>query len=183
MFSRISHWKGQEYFIEIINKLKNFNEYDSMEFWIVGDAVMGSEEEKYKEKILKLIDTYKLDNKIKLLGFVENPIEYMKEIDILLLPSIYPEPFGRVVVEAMLLQKVVIATNHGGVTEIIENKKSGILVNVDNLVQEISDSILTLFKNKELYKSLSINGHKRAVDNFSEEKMLRKIKEIIKGLE
>jgi len=182
MFSRISHWKGQEYFIEAIKKLRdNFNN-ENMEFWIVGDAVMGSEEERYKNKILKMIKEYHLESSIKLFGFVENPIDYMKEIDVLLLPSIYPEPFGRVVVEAMLLKRVVIATNQGGVTEIIENNISGILVDIENLVQDLYKNIKKVYEDKDYYIKLSTNGYKRAIENFTEEKMLKNIDKIIKGL-
>jgi len=183
MFSRISHWKGQKYFIEAIKKIQENMNCKDIEFWIVGDAVMGSEEEKYKKKILKMIKEYNLEDKIKLFGFVENPIDYMQEIDVLLLPSIYPEPFGRVVVEAMLLKKVVIATNQGGVREIIENNVSGILVDTENLAQNLYENIKKVYENRDFYNKLSINGYKRAIENFTEEKMLKNIDNIIKGLQ
>jgi len=182
MFSRISHWKGQEYFIEAINLLQKYKEFKNMEFWVVGDAVMGSEEEKYKQKILNLIEKYKLSDNIKMFGFVNNPIEYMKYIDILILPSIYPEPFGRVVVEAMLLKKVVIATNMGGVTEIINHKEDGILVDLENLSYDISQWIIELYNDRNLYEKLSEQGYKKALNNFTEEKMLKQIDECIRNL-
>ena len=180
MFSRISHWKGQKYFIKAVKLLKDKKEFENMEFWIVGDALMNDKDKDYKSYILKLIKKYDLEDKIKLFGFIKNSIELMQSIDILVLPSIYPEPFGRVVVEAMLLKKVVIATNHGGVTEIIENNKSGILVDVENLAYHISESILKLYNDKEFYKYLAENGNKRAIENFTEEKMLKNIDNIIK---
>ena len=178
MFSRISHWKGQEYFIEAVNNIKDNLNCKDIEFWIVGDAVMGTEEERYKKKLLKMIKAYNLKNEIKLFGFVENPLDYMKDIDVLLLPSIYPEPFGRVVVEAMLLKKVVIATNQGGVTEIIENDVSGILVETENLAQNLYENIKKVYKNRDYYNKLSINGYKRAIENFTEERMLKNIDDI-----
>jgi glycosyltransferase involved in cell wall biosynthesis len=153
-----------------------------MEFWIVGDAVMGNEEEKYKKKILSLIEKYKLSDKIKMFGFVNNPIEYMKNIDVLVLPSIYPEPFGRVVVEAMLLKKVVIATEMGGVTEIIKHKEEGILVGIENLSQNIAQWIIRLYNDKNLYTKLSEQGYKKALNNFTEEKMLKQIDQFIRNL-
>ena len=182
MFSRISHWKGQEYFIEAIHLLQNNKDFNQFEFWIVGDAVMGSEEEKYKKKILSLIKQYNLENSVKLFGFIDDPMRYMKDIDVLVLPSIYPEPFGRVVVEAMLLQKVVIATNMGGVKEIIENDKSGLLVDLDHLADNLANNFLSLYKNQEKYKSLANEGYLRAKKYFTEEKMLSHIDTIIKGL-
>jgi glycosyltransferase involved in cell wall biosynthesis len=182
MFSRISHWKGQKYFIEAINLLKDNPEFENMEFWIIGDAIMGTEEEKYKKYIIELINNYDLSDNIKLFGFIENPIEYMQNIDILVLPSIYPEPFGRVIVEAMLLNKVVIATNMGGAKEIIEHNNSGFLVETNKLEHHLKNYFLILYHNKELYNKLSENGYKTALKYFTEDIMIKNIDNIIKGL-
>jgi len=181
MFSRISHWKGQDYFIETINKLKEYENFKHMEFWIVGDAVMGSEEEKYKQKILSKIKEYNLEKHIKFFGFVENPLDYMQYIDVLVLPSIYPEPFGRVVVEAMLLKKVVIATNMGGVKEIIDNNEDGILVDMEILIKTLKNKFIELYENKKLYNKLAESAYLKAKENFTEDTMLYKINKIIKG--
>lgn len=173
MFSRISPWKGQKYFIEAIKMLN----HDKIEFWIVGDALFG--EDVYKNEIVNLVNDYKLSNRIKFIGYVNNPLDYMQDIDVLILPSVSPEPFGRVVIEAMFLKKVVIATNMGGVTEIIENEKSGFLVDPKNLVNELVKDILKVFNDRRLYHTIAENGYIRAIDNFTEERMIKQIKQIV----
>ena len=63
-----------------------------------------------------------LNNKVILLGQVDDMMSFYKGLDIFILPSIQPEPFGLVVIEAMNNKLPVVATNHGGPVEIIENK-------------------------------------------------------------
>jgi glycosyltransferase involved in cell wall biosynthesis len=70
-------------------------------------------------------------DRIRLLGF-KSPIEpYMVAVDLLLVPAL-SEPFGRTLIEAMLLGTVVVATNHGGNPEAIINGETGFLVDPDD---------------------------------------------------
>ena len=70
-------------------------------------------------------------NRIRLVGF-KSPFEpYMAAIDLLLVPALN-EPFGRTLIEAMLLGTVVVATNHGGNPEAIANRETGFLVDPDD---------------------------------------------------
>jgi glycosyltransferase involved in cell wall biosynthesis len=72
-----------------------------------------------------------IPDRVRLLGF-RSPIEpYMAALDLLLVPAL-KEPFGRTLIEAMLLGTVVVATNHGGNPEAIINGETGYLVDPDD---------------------------------------------------
>ena len=162
MAGRINRWKGQKLFIdvaELISKKDN-----NLEFLIAGSAFEG-EDFLVKELEEYIIEKH-LGDKVKLLGLVENMNSFYNQIDIFILPSTQPEPFGLVVLEAMARGIPVVATNHGGPTEIITNGKNGFLVSYDN-PNEMSKIICELIDNKEFRYNIGHNGKKNQEINFS----------------
>ncbi len=76
---------------------------------------------------IELARTLGITDKIRLMGFRQPVAPCMAGVDILLVPAL-DEPFGRTLIEAMMLGTPVIATNHGGNPEAIENDVTGFLV-------------------------------------------------------
>jgi glycosyltransferase involved in cell wall biosynthesis len=120
---RLSKQKNQIFLIKLAEYMKE----KEIKFKIL-IAGKGELEEKLKEEVR----VKKLEDKIIFLGFIENIKDFMKSIDIFLLPS-YWEGFGYVMVEAMLCEKPVIAFNVSSNPEIVENGKSGFLIENDNI--------------------------------------------------
>ena len=91
--------------------------------------------------------------------------------DIVVMPSITPEPFGRIVLEAQALGKIAIAFDHGGASETIIDGKSGFLaepVKVESLAEKISMALSLKKNNREKISKFS----KNAVSNsFSHDRM------------
>ena len=174
MAGRINRWKGQKLFIEAAKKV--IDNIDNIEFVIAGSAYEG--EEYITEQIKKYIKDNNLEHKIKLLGQVNDMKKFYESIDIFVLPSIQPEPFGLVIIEAMDCGLPVIATNHGGPVEIIENNVDGILVSYENS-DEIADAIIRLASDKKFYKKISENGRRKKIKQFSIETMVNEITSII----
>jgi glycosyltransferase involved in cell wall biosynthesis len=75
-----------------------------------------------------LISDLGLDGRFHLVGYRSNVTDVYRALDVFALPSIKPEPFGRVTVEAMMQGRAVVATNHGGTVELIEDAVTGMLV-------------------------------------------------------
>ena len=132
--------------------------------------------EKYVSNLEKLSNTLGLSNYIKILGNFENmPLAYHIS-DIILYPSIIPEPFGRVPIEAQAAGKIIIASNNGGMTETIKEGE-------DNTGFRIKNNDVEDLKNK-INLSLNLNDdeisnlRKRAIEyvdkNFSLENMCKK---------
>ena len=91
--------------------------------------------------------------------------------DIIVSPSIEPEAFGRIAVEAQSMEKLIIASNIGGSNETIENKKTGFLFesgNANSLSQKIIHAITMDEISLEL---IGKEGRKNVIKKFNVEKM------------
>lgn len=167
---RLTAQKGQEKLIEIARILhtKEVN----FTLFIAGTGEL-------KERLERLIDTYKLKNKVILLGFVEDVQSFMNSIDVFLLSSVW-EGFGFVIVEAMVKSKPVVAFNITSNPEIIENNKAGFLVEHSNL-ELFAKKTHELIMDKSLCEKLGIAGFKAVKDRFVLKDSVRKIETFIKS--
>ena len=104
-------------------------------------------------------------NNVKLLGWIKNKDEFFKKIDIFFCSS-YIEPFGLVILEAMLNGVPVISTKCKGPMDIIEHMKNGILVNIGDK-QEMEKAIRLLEKDKLLRKKISKNAFDTLKNKYS----------------
>ena len=165
---RLTSWKGQELFIEAINKFKKLN--SDLDFIAV---VLGSDQGRtvYKKKLERLVEQYDLTNNFRFIEKCEYmPAAYMLS-DIIVSSSIEPEAFGRVSVEAQSMRKPIIASNIGGSNETIIDNKSGILFesgNADSLSKKIHEVINLDTLTLEL---MGKEGRKNVINRFNIEKM------------
>lgn len=127
-FSRLSPWKGQHILIEALTHCP-----ENVTAILVGDALFG--EEDYVQQLHKQVAELGLENRVKFLGFQANIVPLMKACDLITHTSISSEPFGRVIVEAMLCKKPVVAAKAGGAIELVEHQKTGWLVKPGNSLE------------------------------------------------
>ena len=122
LIGRIVPSKGQKDAVLAIKELVNKNL--KVELLLVGKSKKKKIE--YIKDIRQIIRENNLSKNIKIHGFVDNPFSILKQADLALMCS-PNEAFGRVTLEAMLLEKPVIGTNAGGTKELIKNKYNGFL--------------------------------------------------------
>jgi glycosyltransferase involved in cell wall biosynthesis len=120
VFGRLTPWKGQHVVIEALCGLPDSH------VLLVGGALFG--EQAYADDLRSLARSKGVEDRVHFLGFRSDIPTLMKLVNVVVHASTAPEPFGRVIVEAMLSDRPVIATRGGGVIEIIENEKTGLLV-------------------------------------------------------
>ena len=94
--------------------------------------------------------------------------------DVFVFPSIWDEPFGNPPVEAMAVGLPVVATHSGGITETVENGKTGLLVEQGN-ANALAKATLQLLENEDLMESMGKAGRKRAVELFSWERIVEQL--------
>ncbi len=82
------------------------------------------------------------------------------------MPSTEPEPFGMVVIEAMLAKKPVVASNHGGPTEIVVDATTGFLFEPNNH-ESLAQALEKLIQDKQLGATFGEKGFERVLDTFS----------------
>ncbi|WP_430399725.1 glycosyltransferase family 4 protein [Flavobacterium sp.] len=175
LVGRISRWKGQQLLLKSFKKLNKEN---------IRLVFIGSPPPNQDEFLIELNDnikSFKLIDKVQIIPFQEKIHEIWQLIDIAVVPSIEPEPFGLVAVEAMLANKPVIAANHGGLTEIVVNNETGILFKPSD-VENLSNALGILIDSEELRIKYGIKGFERALNNFTVESYSNKIQNILQNI-
>jgi len=139
--SRLDPQKGQDCAIKALTLLKRKN--IPVQLAIVGENTRN--EQDYLSVLRQMTCDYGVENQVCFAGFRQDMEKIMASLDVLLMPSLC-ETFGRVVIEAMASKTPVIATNAGGVPNIIDNGKNGLLV-IPNSHEELATAIETLAHN------------------------------------
>lgn len=174
MAGRINRWKGQTLFVDMAEQIHQ--KFPNTKFLIAGTAYQG--EEFLEDNLKNYIAGKNLDSCVVLLGQVLDMDSFYQSLDIFVLPSTQPEPFGLVVIEAMEKKLPVVATNHGGPVEIIENGVDGFLVDFkenNEMVSVISD----LVPDWKLRQKIGDNAHAKKRKVFSLEEVTVKIDKIL----
>lgn len=122
--------------------------------------------------LLDLIDAYHLKQRVFLLGFVPEARTYLSAGTVFLLPS-RKEGLPLVLLEAGLAALPVIASRTGGVPEIVEHGRSGLLVRPED-VDGLADAITRLLLDPDEARFLGTELREKVAKHFSEEEMLRK---------
>ncbi|MFA7193535.1 MAG: glycosyltransferase [Candidatus Paceibacterota bacterium] len=125
-----------------------------------------------RKELEEQIKNYNLENKVILLGFLDNAAKYLKAFDLFILPS-RSEALALVVLEAGLGDVPVIATKVGGLPEIISNESFGKIVEPENY-KSLAEAIKNSIENYEQTKTTAQNLKTRVEENFNYQKMLDK---------
>ena len=165
---RLTSWKGQELLIEAINLVKIELGYEA--FHVV---ILGSDQGRnlYKKKLIRLTEQYRLNNQIKFINHCNDMALAYKISDIVISPSIEPEAFGRVAVEAQSMEKLIIASNIGGSNETIINEKTGFLFEAGDANSLSKKIIQAITMDESSLKLMGKEGRKNVIKKFNVEKM------------
>ena len=170
VFGRLSPWKGQHIVIDALCGLPDAH------ILLVGEALFG--EQAYADDLRKRARSKGVEDRVHFLGFRRDIPVLMKLVDVVVHASTSPEPFGRVIVEAMLSNRPVIATRAGGVIEIIENEKTGLLVEPGS-ASELVTALQRLRIRGKFTEQLTSAAKDRAVHAFSVAAMRLGIQQVL----
>ena len=173
-FSRLSPWKGQHILIEALTHCA-----EDVTAILVGDALFG--EEGYAKLLHQKVAQLELEKRVKFLGFRSDIPSLMTACDLIVHTSTAPEPFGRVIVEAMLCGKPVVATKAGGAVELIETNKTGWLVAPGDPIK-LANAIATCRNQPDLAASIASQGRESASQRFNLTAINQQINQLLSGL-
>lgn len=128
--------------------------------------------EDFHQRLVEEIDG---DPRIRLCGYVKAD-EFFKEIDLAIVPSICAESFGLVAVEACASQVPVVASDRGGLTEIIHDGVNGLVVHPED-ERSIAAAVQKVYDDPILYQSLVKGTHASIARFIDVEQMLRELEE------
>lgn len=173
LIGRINRLKGHKCLLNAY--LKYLHQKSNCKLLFVGSPVVG--QEYYLEEIKTIIQKQQLSEAVKIVDFTKDLRPILAISDIITVPSTEAESFGLVALEAMLAQKPVIGSNHGGLTEIIANEKTGFLVEPNN-EDELAMAIEKLAESPNTREKFGEEGYQRAINDFSEEQYVRKFEDL-----
>ncbi len=171
LIGRINSWKGQLLLLKAIKRLKQEGN-SAFKATILGDVF--ENQQHYKDTLVNYIKEHQLEEVVEIKSFSKNVISYYQNTDIVVIPSIQPEPFGLVAVEAMSHKKTIIASAHGGLTEIVEDKKTGFLIPPNNEI-ELAEAISYCSINKAKTYEMGERARDRYLKLFNEKTYLKKM--------
>ena len=136
-------------------------------------------EGKERKRLAQMARKLNIEDNVVFLGFLEHIAEIISMCELIVLPSLL-ESRPLVLMEAMALGKPVVATRVGGIPEIVENGKTGLLVSPKSSTK-LANAILLLLQNKELIVKMGQNGQIKADGLFSLEDMIGEIEKVYLG--
>jgi len=172
MPARFTSWKGHEFLIEALSKVKN-------DFFCV---MVGSDHghKNYRKKIEQKIIKENLAGKIRIVGACRDMPATYQLAHFVVAPSVRPEAFGRIAIEAQASSKIIVATKIGGALETIIDEQTGFLVEPleTQALADLIDRILLM--SKEETEKFGVAGRKNVEENFSNDLMCQKTIEVYK---
>jgi len=162
---RLLPWKGQARFLRVLARVTDV--MPKVQGIVVGGTPFGGDNAYFK-KLQLLTEELGLKDNITFTGQLEDPRPAVAAMDIFVHPG-DPEPFGLVNIEAMAMQKPVVAFAHGALPEIVVDGKTGLLVSPEDEAA-MASALVYLLGNPDKCREMGLQGRQRVQQEFSIEK-------------
>lgn len=170
--ARLTPWKGHMLLLDAFASIHR--ERPQARLLVIGDTTFW--EESYRDDLKKRAAKIGCADAVLWLGFRDDVATILAMSDMLVLPSFY-EPFGIVIVEAMLAGKPVIAMDSGGPPEIVSDGETGIIAKTGS-AGHLADAIASLLEDPARLRAMGEAGRQRAITHFDIRQAVRKIETI-----
>lgn len=173
VIGNIKPWKGQEVVIRALPLIVKCE--PAIVCLFVGD--IAACDEHYHSHLVRLADEMGVTEKIRFTGYTTNVADYINAMEIVIHSSVDPEPFGRVLIEAMSMSKPVVGSRGGAVPEIIDEGTTGLIFEAGDSAS-LADAINQLLIAKEKAVEMGKNGGVRVRENFNISTNVRKTEQL-----
>jgi len=141
-------------------------------------TVVGKGDASYLEKCKSLIQTHQLQEQVSFLGHLDDPTEMYLKHDLLLMPTLMREPFGLVIIEAMMHGLPVLASNKYGPAEIIHDDETGFLFEFGN-VNSLTKRLIEVIQNPISLQHIRKIAYQHALSHYSLNSVKSKVEQIL----
>ena len=173
IIGRLVPIKNHKVFLDAVRKIKDTDSRMKVRFVIVGDGELRFELKAYTKKL-------NIEEMVIFTGWVENLAEVYVDLDLVALTSLN-EGTPVSLIEAMASSRAVIATDVGGIKDLITDNVNGILVRSAD-ADDISSKLISLLKDEERRKRLGLNGRKMVMTKYTKERLVKNIGSLYDGL-
>ena len=159
---RLEHWKGQHVFIEAIPRVREA--IPEARFLIVGGPAKNKP--KYAPDLKARCEALDISDCVHFTGIRPDIPVVLAASDVLVLPTVTPEPFGLTVLEAMAASRPVVATEAGGPLDSVLDGTTGILVTPDDK-DALAEGILRILRDADAGVEMGRQGLERVRAKFT----------------
>ncbi len=170
--SSLTPHKGHEHLIQAAALV--LESFPSARFLIVGDGFLRARLEDQAQNL-------NISSSVVFTGERTDIPEILSLMDVFVLPSFSREGLGLAILEAMAVERPVVATEIGGIPEAVIKGKTGLLVPPGDS-DAMAQAIIELLKDPKKAKEMGEKGRARVLDKFTKTKMLSKIQDVYQSL-
>ena len=174
LVATMAFWKGHETFLRALALLPNdFNDPNATNVrgYVIGDRIYQTSSSQHSlAELRSLAAKLGIADRVGFTGHVSDSAAAMRSLDIVVHASTRPEPFGRVIAEAMACGRAVITSAHGGASEIITPDADALTHEAGN-ERSLADGIARLAADRELRQRMSKAGLERARTQFDRKRL------------
>lgn len=179
LLATFARWKGHLTFLDAFAAA---SKHTPLRGYIIGGPIYQTQGSQFQfDELRQAICDRGLDGRLGLTGFVENPAEAIRALDIVVHASTRPEPFGMVIVEAMACGKAVIASLAGGAAEIAQEQTNA-LTHAPGDAMALARQIERLATDSQLRLQLAASGRQTALDLCRPERLAGQIASLYRSL-
>jgi glycosyltransferase involved in cell wall biosynthesis len=157
--------KGQRYYLEAANLL--LKSHPELKFFLIGES---GDDKQLEHELRTKIKDYGIEDNFIMTGYRQDIPEFMNLADLVVISSL-AEAQSRIVPQAFALGKTVVATNIGGLPELVQNGKNGLLVPAEN-AQAMAEAIALIIDDSKLKRELEQNAYQFAQTHLSFQTMM-----------
>jgi glycosyltransferase involved in cell wall biosynthesis len=177
-----ARWKGQDLFLESAGRLLAVRPGLPVRFFLVGGAIYQTDGSQFSEAELRALAAGRgLAGRVGFVPFQSSPAEVYRALDVVVHCSRRPEPFGRVIVEAMSCGRAVIACRPGGAAEIFTPGHDALGIPANDAAA-LAEAIERLADDPELRRRLGQAGRQTVLERFCRPRMGRDLADICQRL-
>jgi glycosyltransferase involved in cell wall biosynthesis len=177
LVGRIAPWKGQRIFLEAADLVRR--EFPQARFQIIGAPLFNETE--YENEIRRFATVRGLDDIVEFTGHRDDVPGLIAKMDLLVHASIIGEPFGQVIIEGMAAGKPVVATNGGGVPEIVVHGVTGLLVPMGD-AEMMARAMARFLADRAFRERAGQLGRQHVLDHFTIDRTARKVQSVYDSL-
>jgi glycosyltransferase involved in cell wall biosynthesis len=180
LVARLDHWKGVDTFLHAAAICHQA--IPNARFLIVGGAIDG--QESYAQQLQSLAESLGLSGIVHFTLWRYRPDDMPRvyaALNLLVLASTWPEPFGLVLLEAMATGRPVVATNHGGPREICVDGDTAILVPPSDSTT-MAQAILTVLCDPDRAQRMGVAGRRRVEELFDANRSVKQLEKLYEEL-
>ena len=176
---RLDWWKGQDVFLRAL--AERAPQQPDLVALVIGAADSSSVSQRYRHRLEGMVADLGLSERVVFTGYRTDVADLMATSDVVVHSASEPEPFGRVVVEAMLAGRPVVATGAGGVLDIIEDQATGLLVPPGDAAA-MAHALEQLAQDPDRARKMGRRAQQRARERFSTDRHAAQIQRIYGGI-